>query len=689
MLDAPPLPLLDLPEPSLLRLMSSAGQTVVCFGDKVLFCYAGDDIGMRNMAVVALTDAGVRGKDVAAVFGLSAEYVSMLRGRARAEGSAGLVRRRGRPPKLGARQIAKARGWAAEGLTQTEIARRLSVSRPVIGELLSRLGPAPRQLALTDAPTGDAAAVPEAAVPQDAGPVAVSEDAGLVAVSEDAGPVAAPEDAAPMAAGLADPAGAATVGGARIGEGSFTSRYAGVMLLHPFLDRVGAAGVLSGACGRGARRYDDLGVLTATCLTFALGTCTVEASKHLVRTQVGPAAGIAALPELRTLRPRLAALAEGADPLGLQRRLAAAMLAADAPGLGLYFVDDHFVPYAGAKPVPKGYNTKRRHAGRGRDDTVVTDYHGRAVCFASGDPSGLSVTLPPALAQLRDVLGRDAKIMLGFDRGGSYPVVFAACRDAGAHWLTWRRGQLAPVTAAPVRSFRVGPGGACETITLADDMVEINGYGPARQLTLFEHDAPVLQILTSDLTAPAAALLAWLRCRWRIENTFKYLSAHHGIDSLADYHADITPTPPRSPTRPGSPPVNISPPRKPSWPAPNAPWPSCWDPRSTTPRSTPRSPAPKPGSPPPAPPWPPRKPNATPTPRNYPRTSSTPTRNGRGCAPTAAPCRWCYGCWPTTPNAGWPPRSTPTCKTPTSTGRSPATCSTSAAPSPTPPTRSP
>ncbi len=153
MLDAPPLPLLDLPEPSLLRLISSAGQTVVCFGDKVLFCYAGDDIGMRNMAVVALTDAGVRGKDVAAVFGLSAEYVLMLRGRARAEGSAGLVRRRGRPPKLGARQIAKARGWAAEGLTQTEIARRLSVSRPVIGELLSRLGPAPRQLALTDAPT--------------------------------------------------------------------------------------------------------------------------------------------------------------------------------------------------------------------------------------------------------------------------------------------------------------------------------------------------------------------------------------------------------------------------------------------------------------------------------------------------------------------------------------------------------
>jgi hypothetical protein len=304
---------------------------------------------------------------------------------------------------------------------------------------------------------------------------------------------------------------------------------------------VGAAGVLSQACDRSPRRYDDLGVLTATCLSFALGTATVEASKHLVRAQLGPAAGITALPELRTLRPRLARLAEATDPLGLQRRLAAAMLGADAPGLGLYFVDDHFVPYAGAKPVPKGYNTKRRHAQRGRDDTVVTDYHARAVCFASGDPSGLSVTLPGALAQLREVLGPDAKIMLGFDRGGSYPAVFRACRDAGADWLTWRRGDLAPVTAVPVRSFRVGPAGTCEAITLADETVEINGYGPARQLTLFEHDTPVLQILTSDLTAPAAALLAWLRCRWRIENAFKYLSAHHGIDALADYHADVNP----------------------------------------------------------------------------------------------------------------------------------------------------
>ena len=74
--------------------------------------------------------------------------------------------------------------------------------------------------------------------------------------------------------------------------------------------------MLSRACDRSPRRYDDLGVLTATCLSFALGTATVEAGKHLVRAQLGPAAGITALPELRTLRPRLAGLAEATDPAG-------------------------------------------------------------------------------------------------------------------------------------------------------------------------------------------------------------------------------------------------------------------------------------------------------------------------------------------------------------------------------------
>ena len=141
------------------------------------------------MAMVALTDAGVAGKDVAAVFGLSAEYVWIQRGRARAQGSAGLVRRRGRPPRLNARQVARARGWAGEGITQTEIAARLSVSRPVISELLARFGPAPQQPALVDPGTDpDPAVALEEIVPGIA-PEDVDQD--VVPADEDVVPAAA------------------------------------------------------------------------------------------------------------------------------------------------------------------------------------------------------------------------------------------------------------------------------------------------------------------------------------------------------------------------------------------------------------------------------------------------------------------------------------------------------------------
>jgi hypothetical protein len=190
--------------------------------------------------------------------------------------------------------------------------------------------------------------------------------------------------------------------------------------------------------------------------------------------------------------------------------------------------------------VPKGWNTKRRHAQPGRAGTVVTDYHGRAVCFADGEPSGLSATLPPVLAQLRQVTGPGAKILLGFDRGGSYPVAFRAIREQHADWVTWRRSPLAPVTAAPRRHWAArGDGKPAEVLTLADETVTIKDYGQARQITLFQDGNPVLQVLTSDTDAPAAALLAWLRCRWRTENLFKYLEDHYGIHWLCDYHASL------------------------------------------------------------------------------------------------------------------------------------------------------
>ena len=502
-----------MPDPAVLRLLVSDGQCLVTFGRALVYRFDTDDLGMRNLAIVALTDANQSVNSVAALFGLTATYVSILRSRARAQGSSGLVRPIGRPSKLSARQVTQAREWSASGRSQQGIAHEFGVARSVISELLAKFGPAPVQHPLTPA----APAVTEPVLP----------------VSEPVLPVSEPVEPADQLAG-------AFTGSARVGTGSHPSRYAGAMLLYPYLHQVGTEAIFASLTGGPARRYDDLAVLSSVTLGFALGIDTVEGSKHLRRADAGAAVGLSIIPELKTLRTRLGALADGADPLGLQRAFAVGMLSADPASDPVYFVDDHFVPYSGAQPVAKGWNTKRRYAQPGQDDTMLVDARGRAVIFGSGEPSGLVSTLPGVLTQLREVLGPDPKILLGFDRGGAYPKTFTACRAAGADWVTYRRAPLVQATVPARRSWTVRDSKRI-SVLLADEIVSLKDYGSARQLTLFENGTPILQVLTSDLTATGASLLCWLRARWRIENMFKYAVEHNGIDRLADYYMDLGP----------------------------------------------------------------------------------------------------------------------------------------------------
>jgi len=171
---------------------------------------------------------------------------------------------------------------------------------------------------------------------------------------------------------------------------------------------------------------------------------------------------------------------------------------------------------------------------------LLVDARGPAVVFSSTEPTGLSSTLPGVLARLRAVIGADAKVLLGFDRGGAYPVALRACSDTGAAWVTYRRGPLVDTTATPRQSSTVRDNRRV-TVTVAAETAEISGYGTARQPTSFEHGQPVLQALTCDTAATGAYLVSWLRSRGRIENVFKYAATHNGIDALADYRMDVGP----------------------------------------------------------------------------------------------------------------------------------------------------
>ena len=503
-----------MPDPRDLRRLDTGGETVIFAGSAELFRFAADDTAMRHVAAAVLRQLKFPGKDVAAVLGLSAAYAATLHQRALREGTAALVRPAGRPRETGEAAWDRAREWRAAGVRDAEIARRLGVNQSTV---LRRLGRVHVQDLLPQAEP-DPQAEPE---PEDA----------EAAVPE---PGSRPGPAGPVPPGPVPPAGDGQQPAEPV---TVRSRYAGAMLLHAFTSRAGAGEIFRAAAGQDAAPQ-DVALLAAVSACFALGAETTEQFKHLAAAEAGPLAGLSWLPGLRTLRPRLAAVADRADPLELQRMFAQAMLDADPVASGVYYVDDHFVPYTGAKPVGKGWNNKRGRAERGRADTHVTAHDGRAVCFVTGEPSGLTATLPKALAELKKTLTDGAKIMLGFDRGGAYPQVFTHCRKQDVHWVTYRRAPLAVPAMLPVITIAT-IGGRQRTIAWAEEKVQLKDYGEARQLTLFEHGRVVLQILTSDFDACPADILAWLKSRWREENFLKYASVNYGIDKICDYAAAI------------------------------------------------------------------------------------------------------------------------------------------------------
>ena len=546
-----------MPSPRDLHLHRAAGRVVVLVGSRLVAEYGETDLAMRNMVIVTLRRLGFPGWRVAEVFGLTPTYVSRLRTAASRQGAAALASQDGpgRPRALGQDQQDLARQWREQGESDLEIGRRLGVAGTTVARRLAArpaagadAGPQQEELEFTGPAAGPGRDPEPAADPR--------PEPGLRADSSQeqqhgegepgcgAGPAGpgGPAGAAPDGAGGGPPSPPPGPGGPEITGGVFWSRYAGAMLLHAFTARAGAGQMLesAAAAGRdaGGYRFADVALLSAASMCFALGAATTEQVKHLTASCAGPLAGLAALPHLRTLRPRLAAIADAADPLALQEMAARAMLAADPVTSGVYYVDDHFVPYAGAQPVAKGWNNKRGKAERGRADTHVTAHDGRAVCFVTGEPSGLSVTLPKALAELKKAAGPGAAIMLGFDRGGAYAQVFRHCREQGVHWVTYRRAPLAVPARLPVITT-IARSGKARQIAWAEETVQIKDYGQARQITLFEYGQVALQVLTSDFDACPAQILAWLKSRWREENFLKYASQNYGIDKICDYIAGI------------------------------------------------------------------------------------------------------------------------------------------------------
>jgi hypothetical protein len=529
-------------------------------GPVLLSAFGAGDLEMRDLVICSLTEGSrFQGRTVAAAFGIQPSQVSRIRSRYREHGARGLVHQMGRPPILSPARLRQARLQAGQGLTHAEIGLRLGVSRSRISELIKQHGTLPAPGALFE--DGEAAG----AGPPSRDGTAPGQHADLAGGGgeQDAGngdgpgTGGQPAGAGQGGGGSGDDRTGAESGGEgaswqvarRIGSGTVACRYAGAMLVHAFTSRIGAQGLLTAGTGASAAGAgapaDDLGILMCTQMSFTLGALTLEQAKHLAGADAGALAGLTSLPSLRTWRQRLGELADGCDPLALQRRLASQMLAIEPAESQVYLADDHLAEYTGHQGVALGRNPRRGKPTKGHDDTYICDLAGRAIAFTTGEPSALCSTLPGALAALTDALpardrpGAARRPLIVFDRGAAFGSAFTEVDAAGYDWLTWRRAPLAATTLLPITQTITLRGHRKRQVAWTDEQITLKDYAkPVRQLTLFEHGKMVAQAISGRLDACPAELAGWLRGRWAEENMFKYDMANYGLDMLADYAAD-------------------------------------------------------------------------------------------------------------------------------------------------------
>ena len=337
-------------------------------GPVLLSAFGAGDLEMRDLVICSLTEGSrFQGRTVAAAFGIQPSQVSRIRARYREHGARGLARQMGRPPILSPARLRQARRWAGQGLTHAEIGLRLGVSRSRISELIKQHGTLPALgLLFEDTEAADT----DLAGRDDEGTAPGQQGAtgGEGEQDTDSGDGAGTDGTAD-AGGDAEGEGVTWRVAARIESGTVACRYAGAMLVHAFTDRIGARGLLTAGTGASGAGADDLGILVCTQMSFTLGALTLEQTRHLTGADAGALAGLTQLPSLRTWRQRLGELADGCDPLALQRRLASQMLAIEPAESQVYLADDHLAEYTGHQGVALGRNPRRGKPTKGHDDT--------------------------------------------------------------------------------------------------------------------------------------------------------------------------------------------------------------------------------------------------------------------------------------------------------------------------------
>jgi prepilin-type processing-associated H-X9-DG protein len=530
-----------------------AGGRVFVHGNLAYAWDLGDAAARRFAAVSLMRIKAATQLQVAEAFAVTPASVRRWETRLAEAGVAGLLAERKGPKrksKLSADTVAAIRGLREGGASYRAVAADIGVSLGSVRNALVLADGGIRTEEACSATTSDTPPEPEpepgAGLVVDAG-----KDCSAVVCGDPAvlGPVAV----------LADPVdrGAERVL-ARFGliasaPPVFTrcarAPLVGLALALPALAATGLiedAHAAYGALPNGFYSLDTM--LCESVFRALLGEARAEGAARIDPVALGRVLGLDRAPEVKTIRRKIGLLAEAGKAGDWIAAMASRHVAARPEQAAVLYVDGHVRAYQGTGKIAKTHVPRLTFPAPATVETWVADAAGDPLLVVMAEPAAsLASELRRLIPDLRAAVGDNRRVLVGFDRGGWSPTLFADLDTAGFDTLTWRKGAATDIEEALfTECVHTDELGRTHTWALADTEVALDiAEGPRkgevlamRQISL--HDTArtrQMHILTTRRDLPAAQIRYRMGAPWRQENHYRYARIHFDLDSHDTYRA--------------------------------------------------------------------------------------------------------------------------------------------------------
>lgn len=288
---------------------------------------------------------------------------------------------------------------------------------------------------------------------------------------------------------------------------------------------------------------------------------SLEGLRYCAPGEWGKVLGLDRVPEVRTLREKLAHLGQPAAVAAWAGALCQDWMAEDPEAAGTLYVDGHVRVYHGhAAHLPQHYVSRQRLCLRATTDYWVNAADGQPffVVHRPVDPGLLRVLEEEIVPRLeKDVPGQPTaeelaadpyrhKFTLVHDREGYSPEAFARLHARRVAVLTYHKH---PGPDWPVEEFQKYKvplvHGQEADLELAERGVRLSNGLWVREIRHRDGHGAQTAILTTHFRLSLTSVAAGMFARWSQENFLKYMRQHYALDHLARHAVEPLPAPTR------------------------------------------------------------------------------------------------------------------------------------------------